>query len=263
MNSDAAHSVRLTDAQRAKLSARLSLSPDRSDRGQLLPATATALSLPAASISDQAERALVLARALLSERLIVPVPVEVHPDHSGEHRPQGLGEEDAIPLPVIQIDSRPAVLAFSSAEELAKWDPSARPMTMSSQRVAMAASQAGTPPAIIVDAASDAPIILPVGAVHSLIGSDVWLPAWADTELRSELTKTARSACEDIVGIAVVPADGTGGLEVTVLVRVDSATDSDQKRRELVGALARLQAHPRLQAAAPSVKLVPKPVAVA
>ncbi len=255
----------LTEAQRAKMAQRLTLRHDRSDRGQLLPMTESALKLPARTTFEKAERAAAVALALVEERLVVPVPVEAHPHETGEHKPQGLGEDDEIPLPIVPGRYGVGVLAFSSARELAKWDPSARPMTMSAQRVAVAATQAGAPPFITIDVASDAPVVLPVGAVHALVGADQWLPPWKDASLAAVLRERVARECDAVVGLQVVPGDSTaeagiwsGELEAHVLLAVERAATSQRER--LANALAVLGNEPRLRTAAPMVSLVPKPV---
>ena len=259
----------LTETQRTKMAQRLTLRHDRTDRGQLLPRTSAALELPAGTAFEQAERAAALARALVEERLVVPVPVEAHPDEGGEHQPQGLGEDDEITLPVVTGPYGAAVLAFSSAQELGKWEPGARPMTMSAQRVAVAATQAGAPPSIIVDAASNAPVALPVGAIHALVGADGWLPPWQDASLVDTLRTKAREQCDDVVGVQVVPSSGvavgadtwSGELEVRVLFAVGGPTAG--QREKMANALATVGNEPRLRTAAPMISLVPQPVAQA
>lgn len=260
----------LTQAQRLKMAQRLNLHHDRSDRGQLLPLTAIALAEPSGSVRQKAGRAVALAAALVSERLVVPVPVEVHPDDAGEHRHQGLGVEDQIPLPVAAGAFGNTVLAFSSAEQLAAWDPVARPMTMSAQRVALFATQTAAPPSIVVDVASSSPVTLPVAAVHALVGGDTWLPPWADPALAADLVAAAQTQCSDIVDVRVAPTvtpgqdeAWVGALQVTILFRADVGADFATQRQSLANALSEVSHHPRLVAAAPAVELVPKPVAAA
>lgn len=258
----------LTPAQRAKMAQRLTLNHDRSDLGQQLPGTAAALALPADSAFAQGRRAAALAEALLTERLVVAVPVETHPDHSGEHKPQGLGEEDEVPLPVVAGEFGPSVLAFTSAEQLAQWDPAARPMTMSAQKVAVAATQVGAPPSITVDAASEHPVVLPVGAVHALVGGGRWLAPWEDQSLALTLLQSAEKVCAEVVVVQIVPgpeASGapgvwSGELEVRVLFQVAEGSEMVTQRERLANALGAVGASPRLVAAAPSVVLVPRPV---
>lgn len=256
----------ITQAQRTKLAQRLSLAPDRTDHGHVLARTQAALALASLSANEQADRAAALACALGEERLVVPVPVEVHPDKSGHHRPQGLGEDDEIPLPLVRGPFASAVLAFTSTEELAAWDRSARPMTMSAQRVAVAATQAGAPPSIVVNPASEAPVVLPVGAVHALIGGDTWLPPWKDPSLAADLLALARHQCADVVAVRVTPTATderwNGDITVAVLFRMNTGVDLGTQRTRLAHALAALGASARLAAAAPSVSLTPTPVTV-
>ncbi len=262
----------LTPAQRAKMQQRLNLRFDRSDTGALLPQTGAALALPAADALQQGARAEAVAQALVTERLVVPVPVESHPDETGEHRPQGLGEEDQIPLPVVQTPDGEVVLAFSSVEQLHAWDPKARPMVMTAQRVAMTASQVAAPPGILIDPSSAHPVFLPVGAVHALIGGDRWIAPWNDAALAAELKEIAQSQCEIIVSLRLQPAltqsdpDGQlwwGGVEVELYLDTANTFFGERQQALLAAAMRKIGSHPRLEVAAPILQFTPRPVTLA
>ncbi len=236
------------------------MKPDRSDLGELLPDTAKALALPTDGAPRAAHRSWSLQKALNRERLVVPIPVEQHPDLGHGHQEQGLGEEDFIPLKTTATIFGPTVVAFTSADELLRWDAEARPMTMSAQRVAVIAGMTTQVGALLVNPASEAPVFLPTPAVHALAAKDDWLPAWEDGELSSDLLQAARSNCAGVLEVRIVPGesaqqeDWMGGVEVQVLVDGNSA----ENRSQLANALSAIAAEPRLKMAGQSVEIAPK-----
>ncbi len=258
----------LTEAQKVKLGQRLALRPDRGERGSLLPQTAKALAMPVGDTLAQAERAAALALALVTERLIVPVPVETHADPNTSHAP--FTGEAGFPLPTVPLAVGSAVLAFTSAAELGAWQESARPTPLPAQQVAVAATQFGAPPAILVDAASSTPVVLPVGAVHALVGGDSWLPPWRDEALTEEILRLASRRGGRIVSVKVVPhAEGEsywqGALEVQLRCQLPSRGQrgAEEAARTLAGTVAAIGELPRLRRAAPKVVLTPIPVSLA
>ena len=104
------------------LQARLNQSVDTTDRGQTLPKTAAAL-----AIEDGAERLVALVSAIETERLLVPAVVE--------------STDDCESGSVATIDTRtgPAVVAFTSVDQMKIWEGDARPVPMSGKRVTMLA----------------------------------------------------------------------------------------------------------------------------
>ncbi len=264
----------LTAAQREKIAARLKFNPDRTDRGQLLPKTAAAWNLPAGTAQAAADRVAALVDALLSERLVVPVPVETHPDLGGDHVEQRLGEDDFIPLPTVPSVYGPAIAAFTSAQALHEWDPAARPMTMSAQRVAVLTGLMASSGCLVLNpakqpangpgngpgnGAGDSPggVLLPTPAVHALAAADVWLPAWKDDTLRTQLAAVAQESCGDVVAVKVRPAGSSpwmGQVAVDVLVQAEGAHD----RGPIAAALAAVSQHPRLKTAGQKVEIIPR-----
>lgn len=231
----------------ARLSRRLQTKPDRSDRGQTLPRTAAAL-----DEKEKAKRQAAVVEALGAERLIVPVPVEAHPNESGRHGSQELGEDDEIPLRSADTPAGPAIAVFSSAEALAAWDPEARPMVMHSQKAALTALAVGIP-RLVLDVAGPA-VLIPRPATEALATGDTWLPAWEDQALRETLERKARegSAWADYIGVRLLPTEGG----ITVQVRV--AARSDEKLRGRVAKLlADLGREPRLAGSAETIEFQP------
>lgn len=275
----------VTPAMREKLAARLRLRPDRTDRGQVLPQTQMALRLPSATVAQAAARAHALADALGEERLIVPVQVEKEPDDPG-HRP--LDPRG----PLLEATPGPhgaTTVAFTSVDELRRWDSQARPMTLPTSQVAAAALSEDGPGTVTVDPRSEFPVILPRAALLALAGGGSWLPAWEDEELVEELRDVARVS-PGIVGVAIRPGvagtvgtdrratapnspaddsplwDGTVAVDVfidTALARRAAGGDEARAQGDLGRALRALASSARLRESAQRVELVPRPVAAA
>lgn len=256
----------LTEAQRAKVAARLRLRPDRSDTGQLLPKTASALNMAGGTAWEQGKRVAALAAALAEERLVVPVPVEPHPDEAG-HTHQGLGDDDQIPLATVETDRGASVVAFTSAQSLARWDSAARPMTMSAQRVALTAGLTTETGMVLVDAGSKPAVFLPPPTVAALAGGDVWLPPWEDEELKATLLAVAQRACGNVVGVTVQPSNPTvsspweGNVDVIMLADPGQAVADSSMKHCLLKAAHALAGVERLGVSAPRVNVIPKLVA--
>lgn len=258
----------LSDAQRAKIAQRLTFRPDREDVGQTLLLTKAALAGEVSGVEEAAELTAALVSALKRERVIVPVPVEPHPD-SGEHHEQGLGEDDEIPLVKVETRWGTAVAAFTSTDELRAWDADARPMTMATQRVALGAGSDARSSSILINPSSKRPVLIPQAAVHALAAADTWVPAWKDGALAAELKALAAATCAEVVDVRLRPRsqDETGmwegEIEVEVLVDLSGPNPPEEVRANLAAALSQISVHPRLKAAAQAVHLVPKPVHLA
>ncbi len=245
---------------------RLLMRPDRRDLGEALPMTQAAWDLPFGTAEQAANRVSELVKALATERLIVPITVEARPDDP-DHRPL---DPNKSPLKVTQGPYGDSAVAFTSADELARWDSGGRPMTMKSFRVAVAATAATDSGTIILNPGSPRSALIPRPAVLALSVGDPWLPAWKNTELISQLRGQAKEACSAVVGLKLRPAptsDGGWDGGVAVDLYVDSrkaATEGPSDGKVcLAAALAAVSQNPMLKEAAQRIELVPRPVAVA
>ena len=253
-----------TQAMKDRLAMRLLMRPDRRDLGEPLPMTQVAWDLPLDTPEQAAHRVSELVKALATERLIVPITVEADPDDP-DHRPL---DPNKSPLKVESSPYGDSVVAFTSAGELADWDPAGRPMTMKSFRVAVGAAAATDSGTITLNPASPRSVLIPRPAVLALSVGDPWLPAWENAELTSQLRAQAVDACPAVVGLRLRPASGAeggwdGGVAVDVYVdsqRLPVGDPSDGKAC-LAAALGAVGRNPMLKEAAQRVELVPRPVA--
>lgn len=258
-----------TQAMKDLLAMRLLMRPDRRDAGEELPRTATAWALPTDTPELAAERTRALTLALAEERLIVPVSVEADPDDP-DHKPL---DPSSSPLKTTDSPYGHSVVAFTSADELKRWDPDGRPMTMKTYRVAVGALAGRGSGSITLNPGSGSRTLIPRPAVLALASGDSWLPAWEDRELRDELTAAAKTRCPGIIGIGLRPSAAYGASSWDGGVAVDIAFDmremivgadgEESRAREMfAGVMKLLSENPRLREAAQQVELVPRPVSV-
>lgn len=220
----------MDSAKFARLNARLQGKTDLGEVGQLLSQTSAALvqdSLP------------LLVHALAGERVLVPAP-----------------REDARePLVAATSPAGPAIVVFTRAEELTKWDSTARPMPLSGQKAALTALASGAP-RLWVDPRGVS-MVIPRPAVVALAHGDSWLPAWEDPELKAELQGIAQQApWVAFAGVVVEPGQDSTAVRVVVTVSAGESGQVDQAR--VAGLLAALGNSPRLQVAAETVEFVPR-----
>ena len=275
--------MELTDNQKAKWAQRLAMpNPDRSDVGSELPLTAAALDLECADLRQCVARTVALSRALATERLIVKVPVEAHPD-SLDHAPVDVASGARAELETVETPYGPAVPAFSSVEELKAWDSMARPMTMPASRVAVMAAVTEGSGAVVINPGSRRQVVLPRSAVLALAADDQWLPIVDDHDLCAQLLEVGRAAFPGVVGVKISPTqesalpsnnalrfgeasvpDGPawdGAVQVDVYVDLNAGPrDPYVARNDLALALAQIAANPRLKEGAAKVDIVPRPV---
>lgn len=239
----------LSDEQRAKWAERLSRRVDRSDSGQLLPLTAEAL-----SVCDPVERLCAVGRAFASEKVIVPINVERHPDADGEHHYIDPSSADAPQMRAVDVDGHRGIAVFSSADELRACDPDARPLRVGFRKVALAAL-VETAGCVILNPHHEA-TLMPRPLVAALAQGDQWLPAWGDAELLAELNAIIRQAGDDrIRAVRVRPEDKGTTVCLDVVCQVGHYTPED--RHAMMVIFEALRASGRLQASASRVTIVP------
>lgn len=216
------------------LQARLNQSVDTTDRGQTLPKTAAAL-----AIEDGAERLVALVSAIETERLLVPAVVE--------------STDDCESGSVATIDTRtgPAVVAFTSVDQMKIWEGDARPVPMSGKRVTMLAV-AETGGRLVINPDGEGGIRVPRPAVVALAHGDTWLPAWQNEELIADL---AALESREIAFARLIPSDSEV-QRIAVGITEYGATH----RRELTKQMHAIVSLPRLKPAAELVELVAVPV---
>ena len=177
----------------------------RGDRGAADPNVAAAL---AAYQAGQGSEQAALG-ALASARLLVPVvavladnrapdnrapdnrapddraPDDRAPDNSASGDKNGDKNSEMMLPTLIGRDGRPAVLAFTGLDALARWRPDARPMPAEAERVWRAAAADGG--AVVIDVAGPVPLAVEGARLASLAAGRPVPPPHEDPDVRAEV----------------------------------------------------------------------------
>jgi len=117
--------------------------------------------------ADPDARHAVTLAVLQHQRLLVPVVALLG---EVEHDEQGRAHDKTSDMATVLLrghDGRTALLAFSSTENLHRWDPSARPVPVTAARAAEAALQDGAA-AMLLDVAGPVPFVVETDDLREL-----------------------------------------------------------------------------------------------
>ena len=137
--------------------------------------------------------------ALAAARLLVPV-VAVLADGSAA---EGDKNSEMVLPTLIGQDGRPAVLAFTGLDALARWRPNARPVPAESDRVWRAAVADGC--AVVIDVAGPVPLAVEGTRLAALAAGQPVPAAYEDGDVRAEV-EAAIAAEPVIVGFSLAPS---------------------------------------------------------
>ena len=152
--------------------------------------------------------------ALAAARLLVPV-VAVLADGSAA---DGDKNSEMVLPTLIGQDGRPAVLAFTGLDTLARWRPNARPVPAESDRVWRAAVADGC--AVVIDVAGPVPVAVEGIRLAALAAGQPVPAAYEDGDVRAEIE--AAVAAEPVVaGVSMAPS-----RQVDLAVRLHLSADS-------------------------------------
>jgi hypothetical protein len=182
----------------------------RHDRGTTDAAVAAAL---AAYLAGQGSEQAALS-ALASARLLVPVVATLADGSEPADASQGdKNSEMALPT-LIGRDGRPALLAFTGVDALARWRPDARPVPAEADRVWRAAVAEGC--AVVIDVAGPVPLAVEGARLAALAAGRPVPPPHEDPDIRAEV-EAAVAGEPGITGFTLTPGhqDGTD-LAVTL-----------------------------------------------
>ena len=190
----------------------------RHDHGDADPRVAAALAAyQAGKGSEQAALA-----ALAGARLLVPV-VAVLADGSAA---EGDKNSEMVLPTLIGNDGRPAVLAFTGVEALARWRRDARPVPAEAARVWRAAVTDGC--AVVIDVAGPVPLAVEGARLAALAAGQPVPPAHQDPDVRAEVE--AAVAAEPLItgfGLAAgTEEEGAGAADLAV--RLNLAPEDGQ-----------------------------------
>jgi hypothetical protein len=160
----------------------------RGDNGAADPHVAAALAAYQGGLGSE-QAALT---ALAAARLLVPV-VAVLADGSAA---DGDKNSEMVLPTLIGRDGRPAVLAFTCLDALARWRANARPVPAEADRVCRAAVADGC--AVVIDVAGPVPLAVEGARLEALAAGQPVPPAHQDPDLRAEIE--AAVAGEPMIG---------------------------------------------------------------
>ena len=157
--------------------------------------------------------------ALAAARLLVPV-VAVLADGSAA---EGDKNSQMVLPTLIGRDGRPAVLAFTGLDTLARWRPNARPVPAESDRVWRAAVADGC--AVVIDVAGPVPVAVEGTRLAALAAGQPVPAAYEDGDVRAEIE--AAVAAEPVVaGVSMAPSHQVD-LAVPLHLSADSWASGD------------------------------------
>jgi hypothetical protein len=137
--------------------------------------------------------------ALAASRLLVPV-VAVLADGSAA---EGDKNSEMVLPTLIGKDGRPAVLAFTGLDALARWRPNARPVPAEAGRVWRAAVADGC--AVVIDVAGPVPLAVEGTRLAALAAGQPVPAAYEDGDVHAEV-EAAIAAEPVIVGFSLAPS---------------------------------------------------------
>jgi hypothetical protein len=202
----------------------------RGDHGAADPLVAAAL---AAYLAGQGSEQAALS-ALASARLLVPV-IAVLAEASADGDKNSKNSEMVLPT-LIGRDGRPALLAFTCLDALARWRPDARPVPAEADRVWRAALADGC--AVVIDVAGPVPLAIEGARLAALAAGQPVPPLHEDPDVRADV-EAAVAGEPGITGFSLAPgrADGT---DLAVRLRVAAGNAEPAVNRVAASIAARL-----------------------
>ena len=209
----------------------------RGDRGGADPRVTAAL---AAYQTGQGSEQAALG-ALAAARLLVPV-IAILGD-APPNQTQGDKDSEMVLPTLIGRDGRPAVLAFTGLDALARWRPDARPVPAEADRVWRAAVADGC--AVVIDVAGPVPLAVEGARLTALADGQPVPPPHEDPDVRAEV-QAALAAEPAIAGFSLAPGRGAADLAITLhLVPQNDADWQPAVNRAATGIATRLGARLR------------------
>ena len=204
----------------------------RDDRGAADPRVTAALT--AYQAGQGSEQAALT--ALAAARLLVPV-VAVLVDGTAA---QGDKDSEMVLPTLIGRDGRPAVLAFTSLDALARWRPQARPVPAEADRVWRAAVADGC--AVVIDVAGPEPLADEGARLAALAAGHPVPPPHEDPDVQAEV-QAAVAAEPVIAGFSLAPGrPGATDLAIRLELAKPSPDREPAVNRAAAGIAARLGA---------------------
>jgi hypothetical protein len=208
----------------------------RGDRGGADPLLTAALaayqagqgSEQAALTALAAARLLVPVIAVLSDGSTTPTVGDATPVQANTARDatpaQGDKDSEMVLPTLIGRDGRPAVLAFTGVDALARWRPDARPVPAEADRVWRAAVADGC--AVVIDVAGPVPLPVEGARLAALAAGQPVPPPHEDPDVRAEV-QAAVAAEPAIAGFSLAPGH-PGAADLAITLHLAPRQDADR-----------------------------------
>lgn len=239
----------------------LRANPFAGDDGSVTPSMAAALAQ-----EDVGRRIVDVVTEMRTGRVLVPVVAHEHPGTvDGEvagHEKQitGDAQQDAVAsaasVSVRTPDGRAALPVFSSYDQMRAWKPDARPVPVEGRRAAMSAAQEADQ-IMVLDPASDRPVLVGRPAVAALATGEDWVAPWEDPDLPTVVTRALRGSTQ-LMGVRLEPGRNA---ELRVVLAVRAGFDRAGLEAELTRVTQTLGEIEELRHRVDSVELYPAVVA--
>jgi hypothetical protein len=174
---------------------------------------------------------------LSTHRLIVPVVAVADEVDEGENGLRHEKSSHMATVTLIQPDGRRGLLAFTSMESLAAWDPQARGIPAGSRRVAEAAKQESAD-AVLIDVAGPVLYALTEPALTAVAEGRPWLRPHLDPEIHAAVDTVAAG----IAGLASHEViDGAlQKMDVLIMLEIEPGGDVSALAEVLIDQLAEI-----------------------
>ncbi len=174
---------------------------------------------------------------LSDRRLMVPVVAVVE---EAAQTQSGLTHDKSshmATVTLVQPDGRRGLLAFTSMESLAAWDPQARGIPAGTRRVAQAAKQESAD-AVLIDVAGPVLYALTEPALSAVADGRPWYRPHLDPDIRAAVTTVAR----EVGGLATYEVvDGSlQKLDVLIMLEIEPGAQVDSVAQALMDQLAQI-----------------------
>ncbi len=174
--------------------------------------------------------------AVRGARLLIPLVAQLGAGGIDEG-----GGEKSQELSIVTVaapDGRAILPAFTSVDAMSAWNPAARPVPATAERVALAAASEGTD-LVVLDATSDTEFVIRRPALWALAQSRPWVPSYLDTEVLAAFMDAAEPEAS-VIAVQLAPGDRgsrLAGPELIVQLSLVAGLD----RNALAAVIARLR----------------------
>jgi hypothetical protein len=166
--------------------------------------------------------------ALREARLLIPLVAELG---DSAHAESGHLVDKSQELSIVTVagpDGRTVLPAFTSVDTMRAWDPAARPIPASGERVALAAAGEGTD-LVVVDATSATEVVIRRPALWAIARREPWRPAYLDEDVLDAFMDAAAPE-PDVRAVRLAPGDPDArlaGPELLVHLTIVDGLDRD------------------------------------